>query len=276
MYHRFFDRFWHQVLHRRYTLAVPIDIHQYDSYTVVLLHGIGSSSSIWSHLVTLLEAEPCRILALDLLGFGQSPKPEWANYSTDDHAQAVIKTLQKYRLKRKPVILVGHSMGCLVAVRVAKLRPDLISQLILYQPPLYVGLPDTSTYKLRRDVYFWLYRRVLANPIALTRRGLLSALVKRTGLALNPDNLVPFVRSLSHTIMEQSTLSDMAGLRQPIDIIYGSLDLAVIRGNRSQVFAEVLAPLQTHTILNLHIVSPRASKFIAGQIKAAANLQMQK
>jgi pimeloyl-ACP methyl ester carboxylesterase len=160
-------------------------------------------------------------------------------------------------------------MGCLVAVRIARLRPDLVKRLILYQMPLYTGLPDRRHYSVRRDFYFRIYKRLGQWPPDRAQSGLRRIIIRMTGLQLSADNWQPFVRSLRSTIMEQATLQDIYALRMPIDVIYGSLDMVVIRGKPKTVFAQVLAPLQTHTIAQLHGVSARASKFIAKRIVAA-------
>src|SRR6185312_8891679 len=115
------DKFWHKTLRRPYYLAPVVDIKG-RGQTVLLLHGIGRSGQVWNHVVYGLAARGLRIVALDLLGFGASPKPSWPAYDIDDHAAAVIASVEKLKLER-PLVIVGHSMGCLVAVRLARLRP---------------------------------------------------------------------------------------------------------------------------------------------------------
>ena len=262
------DSFWHRVLRRPYLLAAPIDETFGDHYSVVMLHGLGSIGAVWSDVASLLGDEGCRVMAFDLLGFGSSPKPDGPRYDVDDHARAVIRSMAKRKIRR-PVILVGHSMGCLIAVRVARLRPDLVKHLILYEMPIYEGLPASRDYSLRRDFYFWLYNRIILNPNMLLDSPVLSSMVKKVGMILSSDTLAPLVLSLRHTIMEQRTLEDMALVQAPMDVIYGALDLVVIRGNPTQVFARVPAPLETHTKAHMHMLSRRASKFIATRIMAA-------
>ena len=237
---------------------------------VVLLHGIGVSHQVWRHVVRLLADGPYRVIAFDLLGFGQSPKPEWLNYNVDDHARAVIASLRRSHLNQ-PVVLVGHSMGCLVAVRIAYLRPDLVRHLILYEMPLYVGLPAGRHYTLRRDLYFKLYRLILHSPqLALAEvRSLRKAVAHLAGLRITPDIWLPFTRSLEHTIMQQTTLQDIKQLRLPIDIIYGSLDMLVIRGRPRKVFGADSTHITTYTITQKHALSWRASKFLVRRIVAA-------
>ena len=263
------DRLWHKWLKQPYKLRCIDDVGK-GTETVVLLHGIGSSAYAWRHLVPQLAEHKCRVLSFDLLGFGKSPKPDWIDYSAEDHAKAVVASLRAKNV-RKPIILVGHSMGCLVAAHVAKLEPRLVKQLILYEMPLYVGLPDTRRYNKRRDLYFLLYNHIMESPdLALTTKQSVRRLIARfSGFEISEETWRPFVKSLKNTIISQTTLDDIKQLSLPIDIIYGSLDMLVIRGTPKKIFGHEATHIQTHTIAELHNVSPKASTFLAGRIVQA-------
>src|SRR5580692_6021032 len=114
MSNQLFDRLWHQTLHRPYHLAKTLDSGS--GPLIVLLHGIGRTGQVWHYLAQELRNEPVRVVAFDLLGFGASPKPTWLQYNVDDHVQAVVASIMRLQ-PQAPVIIVGHSMGCLVAVR---------------------------------------------------------------------------------------------------------------------------------------------------------------
>lgn len=261
--------FWHQSLDRPYRLHVGINQNPTGLNEVVLLHGIGRSSDIWHHVAEFLASKPYHLLAFDLLGFGASSKPTWLEYSVEDHAKAVIASVLRYSRHNRPVTFVGHSMGCLIAVQVAVMRPDLVDRLILYEPPIYAGLPNKRRYNFRTDLYYRLYKYFIENPETTSSSRLRRLLVARTGIPVQPEILRPFLKSLQHTIMDQTTLQDMQKLKTPMEIIYGSRDILVIRGSAKNVFKGVVAPLQTHTIRELHVVSQKASRFIARQINLA-------
>ena len=75
----------------------------------------------------------------DLLGFGDSPKPD-VDYTADDHARAVLACLSEVGATG-PVTLVGHSLGAVVALRVAALAPDAVTAVVGFGPPMF---PDPA------------------------------------------------------------------------------------------------------------------------------------
>jgi pimeloyl-ACP methyl ester carboxylesterase len=261
------DNLWHRRLRRPYSLAHTVD--EGKGPTVVLLHGIGRSGGVWQHVVKLLgESQGCRVIAYDLLGFGASPKPDWVDYNVDDHAKSVIASLKSLHSKG-PIILVGHSMGCLVAVRVARLRPDMVKQLVLYEMPLYKGLPDKRSYRARLAIYHKLFHQItlLQPTFNPDTAQLVERLTRRVvGAEINADTWQPFVKSLEHTIMEQATADDIKLLRMPMDVIYGTRDMLVIRGRVKQIFGGHADNITAHTIKERHLISAKASKFLVERI----------
>lgn len=77
---------------RPYKLAVTHDSGSGD--TIVFLHGIASTSHTWRNVLPLMPIT-FRSITLDLLGFGESPKPDWNQYSLEAHADAVALTIKK-------------------------------------------------------------------------------------------------------------------------------------------------------------------------------------
>lgn len=264
------DRFWHKTLRRPYYLAQAIDIAG-NGEAVLLLHGIGRTSRVWDHVVYGLAARGLRVVGLDLLGFGASPKPAWLSYDVDDHAAAVIATIEKLELKT-PIVVVGHSMGCLVAVRVARRRPDLVKHLVLFEMPLYEGLPYKRRYRLRTDLYRRFYSRIIRfqpsfNQATADRVERLAQRI--AGLEVTPETWLPFVRSLENTIMKQTTADDIKSLAVPMDVVYGRFDMLVIRGEPKQIFGTDVPNISAHTIKARHSISPKSSYFLVERILAA-------
>jgi len=97
---------------------------------LVLLHGIGSSSASWLNQLETLQGY--RLIAWDAPGYGDSdflpePSPRAAHY-----AQALHSFLE--RLLLKDVVVVGNSLGCLMAGAYAAAHPERVRSMILLSP----------------------------------------------------------------------------------------------------------------------------------------------
>jgi pimeloyl-ACP methyl ester carboxylesterase len=98
-----------------------------DGPPIALIHGLGGSWQNWLENLPDLGRDH-RVIALDLPGFGRSdpvPRPR----SLAPHAATVAALLD--RLGTGPTLVVGHSMGGLVAERLALQRPELVNGLVL-------------------------------------------------------------------------------------------------------------------------------------------------
>lgn len=265
------DTLWHKKLKRPYKLVRHID-QSGGEPIVVLLHGIGKSSKIWETLAEHLEGKAMHLVALDLLGFGASPKPGWAVYTIEEHANAVLAAIKKMHPKR-PVILVGHSLGCLIATHIAWREPALVQQLILYEMPLYASeVNDSRRYKLNRDARLAFYKSIIKNPersMKYARR--LGKIAGRLNgpASMPPDTWLPYTSTLKNAIVQQKTYSELFEITLPIEIIYGTRDVFVIRANMKKMFSSH-QHVSFHALKETHGVSARASRYLAQQIAAAA------
>jgi pimeloyl-ACP methyl ester carboxylesterase len=101
---------------------------------VVLLHGFTDS---WHSFRLVMPAlsDHARCLAFDHRGHGHSSRPA-TGYSADAFAADAVGFVEALGLGR--VALVGHSMGGLVARKVALARPELVERLVLVAAPLWI------------------------------------------------------------------------------------------------------------------------------------------
>ena len=193
---------------------------------VVLLHGLASSSVTFTHAVPLLR-ENYRVISLDLLGFGASPSPANARFTLEEHVAAVAATVRSLAI-RKPFILVGHSLGALISARFAAVHPDRVSRVILVAPPVY--LPSDTVVdpleRLQMDAYYKLYDYMRSNRTftkagakALNRLSPINNLVD-----VSEGNWRAFTLSLEQCIVSQTTVTDLAQVTAPIDLLYGTRD----------------------------------------------------
>lgn len=111
---------------------------------VLLVHGFCESKRIWKHFQHLLS-EHCRVIAIDLPGFGETPltrndvRMEW-------FAEEVYQFI--HLLKLESVIYVGHSLGGYVGLALAESHPECIKGLCLFHSTAYA---DTEDRKSGRD-----------------------------------------------------------------------------------------------------------------------------
>ena len=94
---------------------------------LLLIHGIGDSSSTWLPVVESFAADHT-VIAPDLLGHGLSDKPR-ADYSIAAYANGMRDLLSVLGIDR--VTVVGHSLGGGVAAQFAYTFPERCERLVL-------------------------------------------------------------------------------------------------------------------------------------------------
>jgi 2-succinyl-6-hydroxy-2,4-cyclohexadiene-1-carboxylate synthase len=93
---------------------------QDSAQTLVLLHGFTGSAAGWGHLLDALAEYGLRIIALDLLGHGQSDAPEDAQrYSIEHCQQDILAALQALGIRKGQATILGYSMGGRIALYAA-------------------------------------------------------------------------------------------------------------------------------------------------------------
>ncbi len=99
---------------------------------VVLLHGYSASVEWWDRVAAALLDE--RVIAIDLVGHGGSEAPrEAAQYGTDGQAEAVDRALEALGVSH--AVVVGHSMGGLVAITLAEQHPERVERVAVSDTP---------------------------------------------------------------------------------------------------------------------------------------------
>ena len=106
--------------------------------TVLMLHGIGGSHLAFAPQVETLAASGYRAVAWNMPGYGLSAPIE--PYGFKGLAQSCVALIES--LKCGSVVLLGHSMGGMVAQEVVARRPELVDKLILAGTSAAFGKPD--------------------------------------------------------------------------------------------------------------------------------------
>jgi pimeloyl-ACP methyl ester carboxylesterase len=152
--------------------------------SVLLLHGRNFPSSYWQSVAEALTGAGYRVIIPDQVGFGKSSKP-LARQSFDDLARQTVYLLDQLHLDR--VDVVAHSMGGMLAVRLARSYPARVGKLLLEAP---IGLEDYRAYVPPVTT-----ERLLQVEDALTADGYRRQLVNNYSLTLPPEAITPFIDS---------------------------------------------------------------------------------
>jgi pimeloyl-ACP methyl ester carboxylesterase len=103
----------------------------------LLLHGKNFNISYWEQTIKELTKNGFRVIAADQIGFGKSTKPANYQYSFQQLAFNTKSILDSLKINK--IIVLGHSMGGMLATRFALSYPEMTEKLILENP---IGLED--------------------------------------------------------------------------------------------------------------------------------------
>lgn len=99
---------------------------------IVFLHGLAGSKNYFEYLEK--EFSNYQTTSFDLIGFGNEAKPK-IDYALSDFVQFLEKKLQLYQNDDTQYILIGHSLGALLAKELVKKYPQKIMKVFLMGYP---------------------------------------------------------------------------------------------------------------------------------------------
>lgn len=127
-----------------------------DHPAITLLHGKNFNADYWAETAEFLNEEGYTVIVPDQIGFGKSSKPMAYQYSFASLAQHTKGLLESLGIESS--IIIGHSMGGMLASRFALQYPQMTQKLILVNP---IGLENYLQYVDYKDVDFF-YKNELA------------------------------------------------------------------------------------------------------------------
>jgi 3-oxoadipate enol-lactonase len=120
-------------------MGLPAYLAQGEGDTAVfLLHGVGGGKEAWVHNQPVLAVAAYRTVAWDMPGYGDSET--MSPYSNTLLADALKKLMVHIGARRN--VLLGHSMGGMIAQELAATHPSLVQGLVLYSTPPAFGKAD--------------------------------------------------------------------------------------------------------------------------------------
>jgi len=108
--------------------------------TVILFHGKNFGGYYWGNVIKALTAIGYRVVVPDQIGFGKSSKP-FIHYSFHQLASWNKRLLDTLGVQK--TVVLGHSMGGMLATRFALMFPEKTEKLLLENP---IGLEDYKTF----------------------------------------------------------------------------------------------------------------------------------
>lgn len=172
--------------------------------SMVLLHGIGSGSGSWFHQLHGL-AERFRLIAWDAPGYGKTTPLARQTPHASDYAAALHLFLGA--LDIQPEILIGHSLGAMMAGRYVTAYKPSLHALILADPANGYGEADEATRSQKMNARIAMVDELGPEGMAASRSSnLLSAEASEEAMALvrwnmgqiHPEGYRQATRMLAH------------------------------------------------------------------------------
>ena len=202
---------------------------------VLLVHGLAASGQFWGARFDAL-GRTHRLVVPDLLGFGDSPKPP-SGYGPAEHIEALLACLAEVGADDEPTVVVGHSMGALLAISLAASHPERVRAVVAFSAPLYhdrgeararirhlapmarLVVLDTAT--ARRACQWVCAHRQLAMRVAPLLRPDLPAPIAADGMRHTWDS---YSQSLEQVILAADTRALFSELAVPVQLVAGGRD----------------------------------------------------
>lgn len=249
------------------TLEIPTQtnfIKQGEGTPVIMIHGLAASLHDWDDLVPDLVQHGYSVYALDLLGHGDSPKPESRAYQIEwmfDHLTGWIDSLGL----TEPPVLIGHSLGGYLALEYARRFPARTRGLVLVDPfyrllqlPAFLRLsyrrPSINATVVERTPE-WLFRIIIdATSLSMGHSsGGAHNLPEhiRAQTALDYKRTAPGVYNLPNTIMDMTPY--LPGIEHPTLMVWGTRDSTLMPSSFSDLVAAMPNVVHAKSLIAGHV-----------------------
>lgn len=264
---------WYFIKHRVFRLSETMAVrHDFcrsrkPKLTIVFIHGIASSYDAWRDTVKILEQDvelkDVRFVGIDLMGFGHSPRPKKFKYDYDNYRKALSRTLKKLKIKT-PIMLAGHSMGCLISMDYSLLGSRKIDHLILVSPPIFRkneigGIADRFYHKAYTDLENHAGDAIVQQIAHIV--DFLSSFDQKT------LNTPAFKQSMDNLILNDQNWRRIFAVKTPTDAIHGRFDPLII-GENLRIAATRNRKITLTETVGAHDISALKQKRVVAIIKA--------
>lgn len=268
--YNFFTWIWHKTM-RHPIVMKPLFARKvkHPKLTVIFLHGTSATSETWRITTRQFSKNPeldqVSFYALDLLGFGKSLQCDWLDYDYHDYEQALENTMKKFRIKT-PVVLIGHSMGALIAADfVVNFHTKFnICKLILVSPPVLMSaelakLPDKAYTKSYSSL-----QKIASEEPAIE---VLANFIQRFSSFRSKYLRTPaFGKSMDQIILNRKNYQTFTSIKTSTLLIHGHFDPLVMYSNLKRV-ADRNSHVRFASVMGHHDVSSHKRTKILIELK---------
>ncbi|WP_341317336.1 alpha/beta hydrolase [Paraburkholderia sp. IMGN_8] len=204
-----------------------VDSADSDALPLVLLHGIGSGAASWVQQFEVLGATR-RVLAWDAPGYGASTPVAAESPAASDYATVLKEWLDALGIER--CVLLGHSLGALIAGAFAAVHPHRVAGLLLLSPAGGYGAASADVRETKRDQRLAMLKEL--GPLGLAEKrstNMLSAHASdeaRAWVRWNMSRVIPHgYAQATHLLADADLAADLARYRGRISVAVGVDDI---------------------------------------------------
>ncbi|MFM0305389.1 alpha/beta fold hydrolase [Paraburkholderia sediminicola] len=203
-----------------------VDSAQSDALPLVLLHGIGSGAASWVQQFEAL-GETRRVLAWDAPGYGASTPVNADSPTASEYATVLKEWLDALGIER--CVLLGHSLGAIIAGAFAVVNPQRVAGLLLLSPAGGYGAASAEVRESKRDQRLAMLKELGPQGLAEKRStNMLSAYASeeaREWVRWNMSRVIPHgYAQATHLLANADLASDLARHKGCVNVAVGADD----------------------------------------------------
>lgn len=181
------------------------------SKSTLLLHGWRSDGLIWNDIAMRLNKDGYSVYAIDLPGFGGSSIPKKA-FTVSDYADIVSRFSEKVGIKN--FVLVGHSFGGRIAIKLATKESKPVQKLVLVDSAGFVNG------KKQKHLFYVKLVRPLFRPKFM--QGIRTRIYQKMGA--EDYVATPYLRETFLRVVKEDLSEDLSRIYIPTLLLWGEHD----------------------------------------------------
>lgn len=206
--------------------------------TIILFHGKNFNGFYWKDVILFLTDAGYRVIVPDQVGWGKSDYPN-IHYSFNGLATNNRKLLDSLGITQ--TVVLGHSMGGMLATRFGLMYPEMVSKLILEDP---IGLEDyrtfvpyqplDSAYATELKATYESYKKYQQGYYPVWKPKYEPLVAAQAFVLQRPDfKSIAWANALTYEmIYEQPVCYEFKNLKAPTLLIVGLADRTIVGKNR--------------------------------------------